>query len=224
MQESDLLMHTAKNFKPVMLAIWSLLLLAVIVALGLARWSLAFVTLATLALSLVPPTLASRWSLTLPVPFLLATTLFFFASIFLGEAFDFYERLWWWDLALHGFSAIGFGLIGFLFVFMLFEGDRFAAPPSAIAFVAFCVAMTIGAVWEIFEFGMDQIFGLNMQKSGLMDTMGDLMINTVGSLIASVTGYLYLVRNTVGPLGRSLAQFIELNKRLYQKSKNRLKK
>lgn len=223
-QESDLLMHTAKNFKPIMLAIWAALLLAVIVALGLARWSLAFVTLTTLALSLVPPTLASRWSLTLPVPFLLATTLFFFASIFLGEAFDFYERLWWWDLALHGFSAIGFGLIGFLFVFMLFEGDRFAAPPSAIAFVAFCVAMTIGAVWEIFEFGMDQIFGLNMQKSGLMDTMGDLMINTVGSLIASVTGYLYLVRNTVGPLGRSLAQFIELNKRLYQKSKNRLKK
>lgn len=207
-----------------MLAIWAALLLAGLVALALGRWSLAFVTMATLALSLVPPTLASRWSLTLPVPFLLATTLFFFASIFLGEAFDFYERLWWWDLALHGFSAIGFGLIGFLFVFMLFEGDRFAAPPSAIAFVAFCVAMTIGAVWEIFEFGMDQIFGLNMQKSGLMDTMGDLMINTVGSLIASVTGYLYLVRNAAGPLGRSLAQFIALNRRLYQKSKNRLKK
>ncbi|WP_299784144.1 hypothetical protein [uncultured Roseobacter sp.] len=207
-----------------MLAIWASLLLAVIVAFGLARWSLAFVTLATLALSLVPPTLASRWSLTLPVPFLLATTLFFFASIFLGEAFDFYERLWWWDLALHGFSAIGFGLIGFLFVFMLFEGDRFAAPPSAIAFVTFCVAMTIGAIWEIFEFGMDQIFGLNMQKSGLLDTMGDLMINAVGSLIASVTGYLYLVRNAAGLLGRGLAQFIDLNKRLYQKSKNRLKK
>lgn len=217
-------MYTAKNFGSVMLAIWAALLLAGLVALALGRWSLAFVTMATLALSLVPPTLASRWSLTLPVPFLLATTLFFFASIFLGEAFDFYERLWWWDLALHGFSAIGFGLIGFLFVFMLFEGDRFAAPPSAIAFVAFCVAMTIGTVWEIFEFGMDQIFGLNMQKSGLMDTMGDLMINTVGSLIASVTGYLYLVRNAAGPLGRSLAQFIALNRRLYQKSKNRLKK
>ncbi|WP_195822690.1 hypothetical protein [Roseobacter sp. MH60115] len=217
-------MYTAKNFGSVMLAIWAALLLAGLVALALGRWSLAFVTMATLALSLVPPTLASRWSLTLPVPFLLATTLFFFASIFLGEAFDFYERLWWWDLALHGFSAIGFGLIGFLFVFMLFEGDRFAAPPSAIAFVAFCVAMTIGAVWEIFEFGMDQVFGLNMQKSGLMDTMGDLMINTVGSLIASVTGYLYLVRNAAGPLGRSLAQFIALNRRLYQKSKNRLKK
>ncbi|WP_299632513.1 hypothetical protein [uncultured Roseobacter sp.] len=213
-----------KNFTPVMLTIWAMLLLAVFVALGLARWSLAFVTLATLALSLVPPTLASRWSLTLPVPFLLATTVFFFASIFLGEAFDFYERLWWWDLALHAFSAIGFGLTGFLFVFMLFEGDRFAAPPSAIAFVTFCVAMMIGAVWEIFEYLMDQTFGLNMQKSGLDDTMGDLMINAVGSAIASITGYLYLLRKPTGLLGRSLGQFIDLNKRLYRKSRDRMKK
>lgn len=217
-------MNIARNTSPIMLSIWALLLCAAIVALGLARWSLAFVSLATLVLSLVPPILASRWSLTLPVPFLLATTLFFFASIFLGEALDFYERLWWWDLALHGSSAVGFGLTGFLFVFMLFKGDRFAAPPSALAFIAFCVAMTIGAMWEIFEFLMDQSFGMNMQKSGLVDTMGDLMINAFGSAIASLTGYYYLRHASGGFLGRGLAQFISLNKRLYQKSKDRLKK
>ena len=207
-----------------MLAIWTMLFMTAIVAFGLARWSLAFVSLATLVLSLVPPFLATRWSLTLPVPFLLATTLFFFASLFLGEAFDFYERLWWWDLTLHGFSAIGFGLSGFLFAFMLFEGDRFAAPPSAIAFITFCIAMTTGALWEIFEFAMDHTFGLNMQKSGLDDTMGDLIVNAVGSGVASMTGYLYLKRMSAGLLGRTLAQFIDLNKRFYQKSKKRLKK
>ena len=207
-----------------MLAIWASLLLTALVALVLARWSLAFVSMATLALSMVPPALASRWSLTLPVPFLLATTVFFFASIFLGEAFDFYERLWWWDLALHGSSAIGFGLTGFLFVFMLFEGDRFAAPPSALALITFCVAVTVGSTWEIFEYLMDRAFGLNMQKSGLTDTMGDLMINGVGAAIASVTGYAYLVQNSAGMLGRGLSAFIAQNKRLYQKSKDRLKK
>ncbi|MBW4706300.1 hypothetical protein KX928_00710 [Roseobacter sp. YSTF-M11] len=217
-------MNIAKNTGPVMLSIWALLLFAGLIALGFGRWSLAFVSLATLALSLVPPLLASRWSLTLPVPFLFATTLFIFASVFLGEALDFYERLWWWDLALHGISAFGFGLTGFLFVFMLFEGDRFAAPPSAIAFITFCVAMTIGGMWEIFEFLMDETFGLNMQKSGLVDTIGDLMINAVGSFAASLTGYVYLVRNSAGPLGRALSEFISLNRRLYQKSKDRLKK
>ena len=217
-------MKLIKDAGPTMLTIWALLLLTALVSLGLARWSLAFVSVATLGLSLVPPLLASRWSLTLPVPFLFATTLFLFGSIFLGEAFNFYERLWWWDLALHGFSAIGFGLTGFLFIFMLFDGDRFAAPPSAIAFITFCVAMTVGATWEIFEYLMDQGFGLDMQNSSLDDTMGDLMINAVGSVIASVTGYVYLVRNSAGLLGRRLSEFIDLNRRLYRKSKDRFRK
>lgn len=217
-------MRLIRDSNTTMLVIWAMLLCAALVALGLARWSLAFVSFATLALSLVPPLLAARWSLTLPLPFLLFTTLFFFASIFLGEAFDFYERLWWWDLALHGSSAIGFGLTGFLFVFMLFEGDRFAAPPSAIAFISFCVAMTVGSTWEIFEFAMDTSFGLNMQKSGLDDTMGDLIVNAAGGLVASLTGYLYLRRESAGLLGHGLSQFIAVNKRLYLKYKKRIKK
>ena len=217
-------MHLIRNSSPVILVIWAALLIAGLVALGLARWSLAFVSLATLSLSLLPPLLAARWSLALPLPFLVATTLFFFAAIFLGEAFDFYERLWWWDLVLHGSSALGFGLTGFLFVFMLFEGDRFAAPPSAIAFITFCVAMTVGAIWEVFEFAMDMSFGLNMQKSGLDDTMGDLVVNAFGGLIASLTGYAYLINNSAGMLGHGLSQFIKSNQRLYQKYKNRLKK
>jgi hypothetical protein len=204
--------------------IWAALLIASLIALGFTRWSLAFVSFATLGLSLLPPLLAARWSLKLPLPFLVATTLFFFATIFLGEAFDFYERLWWWDLALHGSSAMGFGLTGFLLVFMLFEGDRFAAPPSAIAAITFCVAMTIGATWEIFEYTMDASFGLNMQKSGLDDTMGDLIVNGIGSLTASLTGYIYLTRDSEGWIGRRLSQFIKINRKFYQKYKARLKK
>jgi hypothetical protein len=209
---------------PKILVIWAALLIAGLIALGFTRWSLAFVSFATLGLSLLPPLLAARWSLTLPLPFLVATTLFFFATIFLGEAFDFYERLWWWDLALHGSSAVGFGLTGFLLVFMLFEGDRFAAPPSAIAAITFCVAMTIGATWEIFEYTMDASFGLNMQKSGLDDTMGDLIVNGIGSLTASLTGYIYLTRDSEGWIGRRLSQFIKINRKFYQKYKVRLKK
>jgi len=197
-------MKVIPNTSSTMLTIWTLLLLTGLISLGLARWSLAFVSFATLTLALVPPMLAARWSLTLPLPFLLFTTLFCFASIFLGEAFDFYERLWWWDLALHGSSAVGFGLMGFLFAFMLFEGDRFAAPPSAIALISFCIAMTVGATWEIFEFTMDAGLGMNMQKSGLSDTMGDLILNAFGGLIASVTGYLYLRESSAGLLGRGL--------------------
>lgn len=201
--------------------IWGALILAVVVSLFMARWSLAFVALATFLLTLVPPLLASRWSLALPRTYLLASTIFIFCSVFLGEAFDFYELYWWWDIALHGFSAVGFGLFGFLFIFMLFEGDRFAAPPSALAFLAFCVGMMVGAVWEIFEFGMDQIFGLNMQKSGLIDTMGDLIVDAIGAAFASVSGYLYLRGKGDGPLGDLIEVFVQRNRAFYQRFRQR---
>lgn len=209
---------------PIIAILWGILLTAALTALAIGLWELGFVALATFGLAVAPALLASRFDIALPVPFLLATTLFIFASIFMGEAFDFYERIWWWDIALHGASAIGFGLIGFLFVFMLFEGDRFAAPPSAMAFIAFCVAMTVGAIWEIFEFLMDFWFGMNMQKSGLDDTMLDLMINGGGATIGALSGYVYLIGHNAGLLTNLIQQFVGMNKRFYQKSKDKLQR
>ncbi|NNK77232.1 MAG: hypothetical protein HKP40_00835 [Litoreibacter sp.] len=204
--------------------IWVTLVISALFALVVGRWPLAFVSLATLCLSVAPLILASRLRITLPVPFLAATTIFIFASIFMGEAFDFYERVWWWDLALHGASAVGFGLFGFLFVFMLFEGDRFAAPAGALAVISFCFAIMVGSMWEIFEFTMDQVFGLHMQKSGLVDTMFDLIVNAFGALIAAVSGYLYLVGRSYGFPGSLIEEFVRRNRRLYQKSKQRFRK
>lgn len=209
---------------PALLVLWGLLAGAAFVSSMLELWSLAFIATSTLILSLVPLMLANRARITLPFPFLVANTIFIFASIFLGEAFDFYERIWWWDLLLHGSSAIGFGLLGFLFVFMLFEGDRFAAPAGAIAMIAFCFAITVGVTWEIFEFTADCLFDLQMQKSGLQDTMEDLMVNAVGASIAAFSGYLYLRGQTDGILSNFIEKFIKRNRRLYQKYKSRLKK
>jgi uncharacterized membrane protein YjdF len=59
-----------------------------------------------------------------------------------------------------------------------------------IAFLSFCVAMAIGGIWEIFEFAMDQVFGMNMQKSGLIDPMWDLIVDALGPLFSVTTGYL----------------------------------
>ena len=193
-------------------------------AILLGRWPIAFVSMATLALSLVPVVVANRLSISLPQPFLVATTLFIFASIFLGEAFDFYEKVWWWDMALHGSSSLGFGLLGFLFVFMLFDGDRFAAPPSALGFLAFCLAVTIGTLWEVFEFLMDQTFGLQMQKSGLVDSMSDIMVNVLGAALAGFSGYLYLIgRGKIG-LSPYIERFVIMNRNFYRKSRDRLRR
>lgn len=201
----------------VTLAIWAILIVAAVAAVILQRWSVAFVSVSVIVLTMLPEIFVSRYRIRLPAPFLAAISIFAFATLFLGEVFDFYERFWWWDIALHGGSAVGFGLIGFLFVFLLFEGDRYAAPPIAMAFIAFCFAMTTGALWEIFEFGMDQTFGLNMQKSGLMDTMGDLIVNAFGGIVGAGSGFLYLKGREAGGLADLIGQFVALNRRFFRK-------
>lgn len=107
-----------------------------------------FVSGSALALTFLPQLVASRVRLSLPNSFLAAIAAFVLATIYLGEMHDFYNRLWWWDMVLHGTSAMGFGILGFLLIFMLFEGDRYAAPPWAIGVLSFCVAMTVGALWR----------------------------------------------------------------------------
>lgn len=197
--------------------IWTVLALAFLLALITARWSLAFVSAATFGLSLTPVLFQRRFGIRLPVRFFGWIVVFVFATIFLGEAFDFYNRLWWWDILLHGGSALAFGLIGFLFVFMLFEGDRYAAPAWAIAFVSFCVALSMGTMWEIFEFAMDQLFGLNMQKTGLVDTMWDLIVNTLGAGIGATAGFFYLKGQEFGGLTGVLQEFVQANRRFFRK-------
>jgi hypothetical protein len=197
--------------------IWAVLAVEFALALWEQQWPLAGVAAATFVLTLVPLLLVSRLGVRLPWSFVVGITTFIFATIFLGEAADFYQRYWWWDGMLHLGSALGFGILGFLLVFMLFEGDRYAAPAWALALIAFCVAVTIGAVWEIFEFGADALFGLNMQESGLADTMGDLIVDVLGAAAGAGAGWLYLHGRGVGGSAALLQQFIDRNRRLFRK-------
>ena len=199
--------------------IWGALLAVALWAMWQWQLELAFVALATFALSLAPVFVAKWADVVVPPSFIAALVIFVGGTLFLGEVFDFYERLWWWDIAMHASSAVGFGLIGFVLVFMMFQGDRFAAPPVAVAFFAFCFAVSIGAMWEIFEFAMDQLFGFNMQKSGLRDTMSDLIVNTVGALIGAAAGFGYLKGQARGGLAQVIDEFVQRNPRFFQRWK-----
>ena len=176
-----------------------------------------FVTLAALVLTFLPALFASRVGLRLPQSFLAAIALFVLATLYLGEVHAFYDRFWWWDLALHFGSAMGFGILGFLLVFMLFQGDRYAAPPWAVGALSFCLAITVGTLWEIFEYGMDRLFGFNMMKSGLADTMGDLVVDAVGAALAALAGVIYLYDRAGRGLRAPFDLFIETNRSRFRK-------
>jgi hypothetical protein len=76
----------------------------------------------------------------------------------------------------------------------------------------------IGVVWEIFEFAMDQTFGLNMQKSGLMDTMEDLIVDCIGAAVGCSVGFVYLKGFKGGPLSATVREFVRKNGRLFGRS------
>lgn len=205
-----------KNIPYLTWIIWTILGAATVFALGTQHWSNVFVIVTAFFLTLLPAIYSERFQIHLPLSFLAAISLFVFATLFLGEVFDFYNRYWWWDILLHGASAVAFGIIGFLFVFYLFQGDKYAAPPWALALIAFSFAVSIGAIWEVFEYAMDQLFGLNMQKDGLSDTMGDIIVDMVGASIGAISGFLWIKGQTSGLTGM-IDEFINMNLAGYRK-------
>jgi len=191
---------------------------------GRGRWLPAFATLALMAVIGAPALFRRKLSVTVPSEIQIFATLFIFAALFLGEIQDFYDRFWWWDLALHGTSGVQLGLLGFLFVYLVNENELVdvSMKPSFVALFAFFFSVGTGAIWEIFEFSMDQIFGLNMQKpafgdpSGLTDTMADLIVDTVGAALMAGLGYLYMRRAHRERTDHWLRRFVERHPRLFE--------
>lgn len=167
------------------------------------QWLGAFSGSIVLLLTFAPALIERHLRVPLPVELTLITCVFLYASFALGEVRDFYEKIWWWDLALHGMAALTIGIIGFLSIYVFYMTQRIQIAAGWIATITFALAVSLGTIWEIFEFMMDWNFGLNMQKSGLVDTMTDLMINAAGAAIAAVIGYLY-VRDEDGYYGRRI--------------------
>lgn len=196
-----------------------LLQLAILVLLATAlfkgKWFLAFIAAIVLALTFLPALIEHQLGVLLPVEFSFFTCLILYASFGLGEVQGFYQKFWWWDLLLHSFSAFVMGMIGFLVVYVFYMTRRISMSPFYVALVSFCFAVTLGTLWEIVEFSMDWGFGFNMQKSGLNDTMTDLMVDGLGALVAAWIGYNYVKDGDSLVADRLVRRFVEKNPRFF---------
>lgn len=136
----------------------------------------AFVCALSLVLFLVPAFLEKNLKIELPSTLEIIILLFIFAAEILGELNAYYVKVPCWDDILHtvnGFlcAAVGFALIDIL---NRNEKFKFQLSPLYVAIVAFCFSMTIGVLWEFFEFGVDNLLGMDMQK--------DVVINEIRSV------------------------------------------
>ena len=154
---------------------------------------------------LLPGMLTKKFKIEIPEKIYYLYVLFLYAAIFLGEVRDFYYTIPYWDTILHTFSGAMIGFIGFSLIDILNNNvERVTLSPFFIAFFAFSFAITVGVVWEFYEFTSDGVFGTNMQKyklrdgtelvgrEALKDTMEDLMVDVLGAFVASGIGYISL--------------------------------
>jgi uncharacterized membrane protein len=184
------------------------LVFAIIEASITQRWPVVFISALVLLLTFIPSFIERSIKVYIPFELELSATVFVYVTLFLGDLHNYYTRFSWWDLVAHAGSSLVIGLVGFIFLFVLYQRDKVRARPITLVLFSFCFALAIGALWEIVEFALDTTLGLNMQKSGLVDTMTDLIVNTIGALIASVMGYVYLKKRRRGIVNRIIRKIL----------------
>ena len=108
---------------------------------------------------------------------------FIFSAEILGEIKSFYIVFPMWDTILHTLNGFLAAAIGFSLVDILNNNDRlqFKMSPVFMALVAFCFSMTIGVLWEFFEFGMDHLIGTDMQKDTVINYITSVALDPTNS-------------------------------------------
>jgi hypothetical protein len=183
-------------------------------------WENTFLTALVIGLTLVPALVWRRYRIYLPPEFQLISALFVFLSLFLGSARDFYYRFWWWDVVLHTGSGFLLGIVGFIFLYLLNQTNRLPRElsPAFRCFFGVTFAVTLGVLWEIFEFACDQMVpAWNMQsnETGVVDTMWDLIVDTTGAVIVALMGMAYFKKGRYSFLADGIKGFIDKNPRLF---------
>ena len=136
----------------------------------------------TLLLLVVPSFVQVTFKVELPTVLEIIILIFIFAAEILGEISEFYLLFPFWDTVLHTLNGFLAAAIGFSLVDLLNRSEKlaFSLSPVFTAIVAFCFSMTIGVVWEFFEFGMDQLAGLDMQKDTVIHAIRSVNLDPEG--------------------------------------------
>lgn len=146
------------------------------------NWENAALCVLTLVLFMLPAIIERRFKVELPDTLTIIILCFIFAAEILGEIDAFYEYFPYWDSILHTLNGFLCAAIGFSLVDVLNRSDRVSLrlSPGYMALVAFCFSMTVGVLWEFFEFSMDQLFYLDMQKDTVVTAIGSVMLDPTG--------------------------------------------
>ena len=174
--------------RPYATAVYFILRIIVLMMLLVNLWERdyesAFICVLSLVLFLLPAFIEKRFRVQIPTLMEVVILLFIFGAEILGELQNYYTQYPYWDVMLHttnGFvcAAFGFSLIDIL---TRNRQEKFRLSPLYVSLVAFCFSMTVGVLWEFFEYGMDVVFLTDMQKDTVLHSIASVELSTDGTV------------------------------------------
>lgn len=171
----------------------------------------------------LPSLIEKRFKIIIPDGLTIAYFIFLYAGVFLGEVQNYFHVFKYWDVLLHSISGAMLAVLGVKLISVLNSWKRLDLhlSPFFVVLFGFCFAVTIGVIWEIYEYSGDALLGMNMQKymtesgeilvgqEALRDTMEDFIVNVASALIVSV-GAFFSVRKKQRVFHNEIASSPEL--------------
>ena len=141
-----------------------------------------FLCVLTLILFMIPAFVEKRLNIDLPNTLEIIILLFIYSAEILGEIRQYYLMYDRWDDMLHTLNGFLCAAIGFSLIDILNRSERFhiKLSPLFVAMVSFCFSMTIGVLWEFFEYSMDLFFRMDMQKDTIITGISSVLLNPQG--------------------------------------------
>lgn len=173
--------------QPAVFAVYVVLRLIVVAELVLSilrgEYESAFICLLVLILFILPFFIQQNFCIQLPTTLEIIILLFIFAAEILGELEGYFITYPNWDTMLHTTTGFLCAATGFALIDILNRNSRikFQLSPIYVALAAFCFSMTVGVLWEFFEFGMDRLFHLDMQKDTVVQSITSVMLDPTNS-------------------------------------------
>lgn len=173
--------------QPAVFAVYVVLRLIVVAELVLSilrgEYESAFICLLVLILFILPFFIQQNFAIQLPTTLEIIILLFIFAAEILGELEGYFITYPNWDTMLHTTTGFLCAATGFALIDILNRNSRikFQLSPIYVALAAFCFSMTVGVLWEFFEFGMDRLFHLDMQKDTVVQSITSVMLDPTNS-------------------------------------------
>ncbi len=156
-----------------------LVILAGVRSFFLGNYEGMFLCAMTLALMLLPMFISRVFKVTLPSTLEIVAFVFIFAAEILGELNDYYVKIPIWDTMLHTTTGFLAAAVGLSLIDILNRSERIdlKMSPFFVAMTSFCFSMTIGVLWEFFEFGADVFLMTDMQKDTIVNGISSVLLN-----------------------------------------------